>query len=160
MKKKCVCLLMAFVLAVSAGCGAGGKEAPLLDLSEAAAVTLQYCGTFAEIGDPAQVACLREMFSTPAYEKGKSSADYVGWEYMVRWYDKSGREIEEVQVNSESLIAYGGYFYTLSSGQLDFQYFKKLLLPFHVTKDLGEIVEALRGSVDTAYLDRLLAEGE
>ncbi len=146
MKKKCVCWLMAVLLTLSAGWGAAAKEPPPLKLDSAAAVVLQYGRTFAEVTDPAQVARLGEMFMSPAYEKGESNANYVGWEYMVRWYDASGQEIEVVQVNTENLIAHGGYFYTLSGGQLDFQYFRRLLLPSYLTQDLQRVMEAVRNA--------------
>ena len=141
-----VCLLALVLLGGQTACASGGTGGrDLLRLDEAVHVSLQSGRTFAEIDDPAVHSHLREMFYAPVYEKDQSSEGWVGWSYALTWYDKKGEPVEEIVVQGEGYVNYDGWFQTLSGGRLDFQYFEKLLLPFHVTEDLGELVKAIRG---------------
>jgi len=60
------------------------------------------------------------------FSKGKLSLGYSGYRFRVTIYDNTGKEYKELIINSDEKIRYNGFFYTVKSSSIDYDYIEHL----------------------------------
>jgi hypothetical protein len=62
------------------------------------------------------------------FKKGKSSSDYVGFNFSTTIIDHDGETIEELTINADDTVIYKGFFYTsVEEPSIDYDYIEKLV---------------------------------
>ncbi|OCT16689.1 hypothetical protein A8709_08450 [Paenibacillus pectinilyticus] len=59
------------------------------------------------------------------FQKGKSSFGYMGFSFKTTVYDKKGKPVKQLIINSEDTVRYKGYFYKAKGSLIDYTYIKK-----------------------------------
>ena len=70
------------------------------------------------ISDSADIAVIVKNIQTAKLEKDSLSIGYGGGGFSLSFYNKNGRKIEEVSINSESTIKKSPFFYTSKESRL------------------------------------------
>lgn len=123
---------MALVLALVCVLGLVGCSSKMtFDIAGANKIELRSGsdGTSVEITDEEDIKYITDNINALKFSKGKSSEDYSGWSYRLRWYDSENNLIEVIVVMSEYLIDYNDYFYTAIEADhgIDISFYDKLL---------------------------------
>ena len=94
--KKFVASFLGLVLALSmAGCSEKGMK---FDIGEASKIELRSGtdGTVIEITNTEDIKHITDNINALTLSKGKSSKDYSGWSYSLKWYDLDNNLMEEI----------------------------------------------------------------
>ena len=127
--KKFVAAFLVLVLALSvAGCS---EKSMKFDIGEASKIELRSGtdGAVIEITNTEDIKHITDNINALTLSKGKSSKDYSGWSYSLKWYDLENNLMEEIVVMSEQQIDYKGYFYSSMEAdhEIDLACFDRLL---------------------------------
>ena len=127
--KKYVASFLVLVLALSmVGCSENSMK---FDIGEASKIELRSGtdGTVIEITNTEDIKHITDNINALTFSKGKSSNNYSGWSYSLKWYDLENNLMEEIVVMSEQQIDYKGYFYSSMEAdhEIDLAYFDRLL---------------------------------
>ncbi|MEH7226582.1 hypothetical protein V7112_22530 [Bacillus sp. JJ1566] len=60
------------------------------------------------------------------FKKGKPSAGYLGYRFDTTIYDKEGKKIKELIINSNDTIRYKGFFYTTTEIPLEYEFIDQI----------------------------------
>lgn len=128
MKKKTALLLTVLcMLALFTGCSSQKdfniKGATKIELKSGTD------GTTVEITDKESIDHITENINAIKFTKEKSSKDYTGWSYRLKWYDSENKLIEDIVIMTENRIDYKNYFYNSmkADDDIDIAYFDMLL---------------------------------
>lgn len=127
--KKFVASFLVLVLALSmVGCS---EKSMKFDIGEASKIELRSGtdGTVTEITNTEDIKHITDNINALTLSRGKSSKDYSGWSYSLKWYNLENNLMEEIVVMSEQQIDYKGYFYSSmeTDHEIDLAYFDRLL---------------------------------
>ena len=61
------------------------------------------------------------------FQKGKPSFGYMGYSYKTTIYNKEGKVVQEIIINSSETIRYKGFFYTAKDNPIDYNYIQNLI---------------------------------
>lgn len=80
-----------------------------------------------EINDINHIEHIINNLNGVTFRKGKSSFGYKGYSFRTTIYDKKGKPIMELLINSNDTIRYKGFFYTAENNSIDYSYIKQLV---------------------------------
>lgn len=123
-------IALGLVLACIAGL-AGCSSEMTLDIAEASKIKLRSGtdGTTVEVTGEEEIQYITDNINALRFSKGKSSKDYSGWRYSLKWYNSENTLMEELVVMGEYQIDYKNYFYTSmdADAEIDISFFDTLL---------------------------------
>ncbi len=79
-----------------------------------------------EITDASEIDYLIQNLNQVTFQKGKWSFRYMGYSFRTTIYNKKGRAIKELIINTENTIRYKGFFYTAKDQFIDYGYIQKM----------------------------------
>ncbi|MEH7234997.1 hypothetical protein [Bacillus sp. JJ1562] len=79
-----------------------------------------------DITDEGEIDRIIKNLNEVTFKKGKSSVGYMGYRFDTTIYDKEGKKIKELIINSVDTIRYKGFFYTSTEISLEYEYIDEL----------------------------------
>lgn len=84
-------------------------------------------GFEAEITEESHIEHIINNLNEVTFQKGKSSFGYMGYSFNTTIFDKDGKAIKELIINSEDTIRYKGFFYSTVDHSIDYDYIEELV---------------------------------
>lgn len=80
-----------------------------------------------EITEESHINHIINNLNGVTFQKGKSSFGYMGYSFNTTIFDKDGRAIKEIIINSKDMIRYKGFFYSTVDHTIDYDYIDELV---------------------------------
>ncbi|MBU8880876.1 hypothetical protein BGM26_18135 [Bacillus sp. FJAT-29790] len=80
-----------------------------------------------EITDETDINYIINNLNEVTFQKGKPSVGYMGYSFRTTIFDKKGKTIKELIINSNDTIRYKGFFYTSVDNLIDYDYIEQLV---------------------------------
>lgn len=84
-------------------------------------------GNELDITDEADIKHIINNLNQVTFQKGKPSFGYSGFSFNTTIFDKDGKAIKELTINSTDTIRYKGFFYTSVDHSIDYEYIEQLV---------------------------------
>jgi len=80
-----------------------------------------------EITDKDDIDHIINNLNEITFQKGKLAFMYMGFSFNTTIYEKKGKVIKELTINSNDTIRYNGFFYTSTDKPIDYDYIAQLV---------------------------------
>lgn len=79
-----------------------------------------------EITKQSEIQYIIDNLNEVTFRKGKPSVGFMGFTFRTSFYNKEGKRIKELIINSKDQIRYKGFFYTADDKSIDYQYIENM----------------------------------
>lgn len=79
-----------------------------------------------EITNRIDIEHIINNFNNVKFKKDKLAIGYLGYNFRITIYDRKGKIIKELIINSNDRIRYKGFFYSANENIIDYNYIEKL----------------------------------
>ncbi|MFE8700803.1 hypothetical protein ACFYKX_09270 [Cytobacillus sp. FJAT-54145] len=84
-------------------------------------------GDIVEITDKSHIHHIISNLNAVTFQKGKPSFGYLGFSFRTTIFNKEGKEIKELIINSSDTIRYNGFFYKSEDYAIDYDFIESLM---------------------------------
>jgi uncharacterized protein YcfL len=124
--KKIIALIFAVVCMALLLTACGSKQ---LNMKEADYIVLinEEVNTSVKITDIQTVKKITDNINSLSLKKGESVRVPPGWSHQLVWYNANDKIIGVIGVLDDSTLGYNDYYYSVSDGSIDIDFFDELL---------------------------------
>ncbi len=109
-------------------------------------------GKMVEITDAEYIARITENVASMEFERKGSAVGTGGWSYWLKWYDAEGNELENLIILSENRVRVGNYFYEITKGAFETEFFDELLR--NAGQEIeGEVEFEVQGTTESVVIE-------
>lgn len=125
--KKIIAFILAVVCMASLLTACGSKH---LNMKEADHIVLinDKDNTSVKVTDTQTVKKITDDINSLSLKKGKSVRVSPGWNYQLVWHDTKDKILGVIGVVDDSTLGYNDYYYSVSDGGIDIDFFDELLV--------------------------------
>ncbi|SCY56600.1 hypothetical protein [Alkaliphilus peptidifermentans] len=131
-KRKKLALIIGIILLLITGYGLTYIPRSIINIKSTEVTKLTVfngnSGSQIEITNRTDIDYIINNLNDVQFQKGKVAIGYMGYSFNTTIYDKKGKSIKNLIINSEKTIRYKGFFYEAKTNLIDYHYIENLFI--------------------------------